>query len=105
FDAAGQKVMDKVITVLQSNSKLSIELSSHTDSRASDEFNLSLSKKRAQFAVDYIVSKGIDKKRMKAVGFGETKLLNKCANNIDCSDDDHKMNRRTEFKITESPSL
>ncbi|MBL7917916.1 MAG: tetratricopeptide repeat protein, partial [Bacteroidia bacterium] len=58
FDAAGQKVLDKVITVLQSNSKLIIELSSHTDSRSSDQFNLALSKKRAQFAVDYMVAKG-----------------------------------------------
>ena len=105
FDASGQKVLDKVITVLQSNPKLMIELSSHTDSRASDEFNLALSKKRAQFAVDYIISKGIDKKRLKAIGYGETKLLNKCANNIDCTEEEHKLNRRSEFKITESPSL
>jgi len=104
FDAAGQKVLDKVIGVLQSNPGLFIELSSHTDSRASDEFNLALSKKRAQFAVNYMVAKGIAKTRLKAVGYGETKLLNKCANNVDCSDDEHKLNRRTEFKITESLS-
>lgn len=105
FDAAGQKVLDKVITVLQSNPKLIIELSSHTDSRSSDEFNLNLSKKRAQYAVDYMASKGIDKKRLKAVGYGETKLLNKCGNNVECTDEEHKINRRSEFKISESPSL
>lgn len=104
FDAAGQKVLDKVITVLQSNQKLLIELSSHTDSRSSDQYNMTLSKKRAQFAVDYIVSKGIDKKRLTAVGYGETKLLNKCANNVECSEEEHKLNRRTEFKITEKTS-
>jgi len=105
FDEAGQKVLDKVITVLLSNPKLIIELSSHTDSRSSDQFNLALSKKRAQFAVDYMIAKGVDKKRLKAVGYGETKLLNKCANNVECTDDEHKVNRRSEFKISESPSL
>ncbi len=103
FDAAGQKVLDKVSSVLKANPQLIIELSSHTDSRASDEFNLALSKKRAQFAVDYIVSKGIAKKRLKAVGYGETKLLNKCANGVECTDEEHGLNRRSEFKISELP--
>ncbi len=103
FDEAGKKVLEKVASVLKANSKLMIELSSHTDSKASDEFNLNLSKKRAQFAVDYIVSKGIDKKRLKAVGYGETKLLNKCANGVECTDEEHGQNRRSEFKITEIP--
>ncbi|MBK9284349.1 MAG: OmpA family protein [Sphingobacteriaceae bacterium] len=103
FDNAAQKVLDKVITVLNSNSKLLIELSSHTDSKASDDFNLRLSQKRAQHAVNYLISKGIDKKRLKAVGYGETKLLNRCVNGVDCYDEEHAKNRRTEFKITESP--
>ena len=105
FDDAGQKVMDKIITVLNSNPKLIIEVSSHTDSRSSDEFNLALSKKRAQFVMDYMTAKGINKIRLKAVGYGETKLLNKCANNIECTDDEHKINRRTEFKISEQANL
>lgn len=105
FDDAGQKVMDKIITVLNSNPKLIIEVSSHTDSRSSDVFNLALSKKRAQFVVDYMTAKGINKLRLKAVGYGETKLLNKCANNIECTDDEHKINRRTEFKISEQANL
>jgi flagellar motor protein MotB len=102
FDAAGQKVLDKVISILQSNQNLVIELSSHTDSRSSDQFNMALSVKRAQYAVNYMVSKGINKKRLMAVGYGETRLLNKCVNNIECSEEEHKVNRRTEFKITES---
>jgi outer membrane protein OmpA-like peptidoglycan-associated protein/tetratricopeptide (TPR) repeat protein len=102
FDAAGQKVLDKVIGIMNSNPNLIVELSSHTDSKSSDEFNLALSKKRAQYAVDYIISKGIDKKRLKAVGYGETRLLNKCTNGVDCSDEEHAKNRRTEFKVTEA---
>jgi outer membrane protein OmpA-like peptidoglycan-associated protein/tetratricopeptide (TPR) repeat protein len=105
LDAAGVQILNKVISVLNSNPKLMIELSSHTDSKSSDEFNLGLSKKRAQFAVDYMTAKGINKKRLKAVGYGETKLLNKCGNGVECSDEEHKINRRTEFKITEQPNM
>lgn len=105
LDATGIKILDKVISVLNSDPKLIIELSSHTDSKSSDAFNLTLSKKRAQFAVDYLISKGIAKTRLKAIGYGETKLLNKCKNEVDCTDEEHKINRRTEFKITEQASL
>lgn len=105
FDAAGQKVLDKVIAIMNTNTGLNVELSSHTDSRSSDQFNLSLSQKRAKAAVDYMIAKGIDKKRLRAVGYGETKLLNKCSNDVECSDDEHAKNRRTEFKIVESPKI
>jgi outer membrane protein OmpA-like peptidoglycan-associated protein len=78
-----------------------IELSSHTDSRSSDAFNLQLSQKRAKAAVDYLISKGINKNRLIAIGYGETKLLNKCSNDVNCSEEEHAINRRTEFKILE----
>ena len=101
IDAAGFNILDKVITVLKSNPNLSIELSSHTDSHSSDIFNLTLSQKRAKEAVDYIISKGINKSKLKAIGFGESKLLNNCKDDSLCSDEEHAMNRRTEFKIIE----
>ena len=105
IDEAGKNILDKVISVLKANTNLSIELSSHTDSRSSDSYNLSLSLKRAKAAVDYIISKGIAKVRLKAIGYGETRLLNKCNNNTPCSEEEHAVNRRTEFKIVESPKL
>ena len=101
IDAAGQNILDKVITVLNSNANLNIELSSHTDSRSSDSYNLSLSQKRAKAAVDYLISKGINKNRLKAVGYGETRLLNNCKNDAPCTEEEHAKNRRTEFKIVE----
>ena len=101
IDPAGQNILDKVITVLNSNANLNIELSSHTDSRSSDVFNLNLSQKRAKAAVDYLISKGINKNRLKAVGYGETRLLNNCKNDAPCSEEEHAKNRRTEFKIVE----
>lgn len=105
IDDAGKNILDKVITVLNSNPNLSIELSSHTDSRSSDSYNLQLSQKRAKSAVDYLISKGINKNRLKAIGYGETKLLNRCINNVECSEEEHAINRRTEFKIVEIGKL
>jgi outer membrane protein OmpA-like peptidoglycan-associated protein len=92
-------ILDKAFDVLKQNNKLELEISSHTDSQSSYGFNLNLSKKRAQAAVDYLVAKGIDKSRLKPIGWGELKLLNKCVNNFKCTDEEHRVNRRTEFKI------
>lgn len=105
IDAAGFNVLNKVITVLNSNQNLNIELSSHTDSRSSDIYNMSLSQKRAKAAVDYIISKGINKSRLKAVGYGESRLLNNCKNDVPCTEEEHAKNRRTEFKIVEVGKL
>ena len=91
--------LNKVINVMKENSNVTIEVLSHTDSRGNSDFNLELSQKRAQAAVDYIVSKGIDKKRLVAIGKGETQLVNKCKNGVDCSEEEHAQNRRTEFKV------
>ncbi len=105
IDQAGKNVLDKVINILATNNNLTIELSSHTDSRSSDAYNMLLSQKRAKAAVDYITAKGINKTRLKAVGYGESKLLNKCGNDVPCSEEEHAINRRTEFKIVEAPKL
>lgn len=97
---AAKVILDKVVQVMKGNTDLTIELDSHTDSRGTDDFNMTLSQKRAQTAVDYIASKGIDKKRLSGKGFGETKILNKCKDGVECSEEEHAQNRRVEFKIT-----
>jgi outer membrane protein OmpA-like peptidoglycan-associated protein len=61
---------------------------------------MGLSNRRAHAAVDYLVSKGISRSRLKSKGYGETKLLNKCADGVQCTEEEHKVNRRTEFKFT-----
>ncbi len=93
------KELDKLVLILKKNTHIGVELSSHTDSRGGDEFNLSLSQKRAEKAVQYIVGKGIEIERMKGVGYGETKLVNKCSNGVECTEEEHGKNRRTEFKV------
>jgi len=95
----GKAELDKLVKYMKEHPDLRVELSSHTDSRGSNKYNLKLSKKRAQSCVNYIVSKGISRKLISAKGYGETKLVNKCKNGVWCSKKDHQMNRRTELKL------
>jgi outer membrane protein OmpA-like peptidoglycan-associated protein len=98
-DAA--KELDNLVQILRDNPGIVVELGSHTDCRASDEYNLNLSQKRAESAVEYIIKKGkIPQNRISAKGYGETKLLNKCDDGVACSELEHAMNRRTEIRIT-----
>ncbi|GGG74344.1 cell envelope biogenesis protein OmpA [Parapedobacter pyrenivorans] len=96
-DAAA--ILDELVRTLRDNPTLKIELSSHTDSRGSDAYNMALSQRRAQSAVDYLVSRGISRDRMEAKGYGETKLVNRCANGVACSSAEHQANRRTEVTV------
>lgn len=91
--------LEYVIELMNDNPEIKVEMSSHTDSRGSNEFNQKLSQKRAQATVDYLVSKGIAKDRLIAVGLGETKPLNICRDYINCSEEQYAVNRRTEFKV------
>jgi len=98
-DAA--KELDNLVQILRDNPNIVVELGSHTDSRASDDYNLTLSQKRAEAAVKYIIEKGkIPSNRISAKGYGETKLLNKCDDGVACTEIEHAMNRRTEIRIT-----
>lgn len=94
-------ILDRLLDILRENPTLKIELASHTDSRGSDSYNLDLSQRRAQSAVNYLVSRGINRDRMVAKGYGETRLLNRCANGVECSVAEHQANRRTEFTVLE----
>lgn len=93
--------LDKVVAFMKNNPSVKIELSSHTDCRASDEYNMELSRKRAISAVMYIVLRGIDTQRIQAKGYGEHYLVNECEDGVDCSETQHQMNRRTEIKIVD----
>ncbi len=80
-----------------------IELSSHTDSRGNKPYNQKLSQRRAQSATDWLINQGIAPERIKAIGYGESQILNQCVNGIRCSDEEHRFNRRSEFKIIAGP--
>lgn len=96
-DAA--EVLNRLAAILQRHPSLKIELSAHTDSRGSDQYNLVLSQKRAESAVAYLRSKGIAADRLQAKGYGETRLKNNCSNGVPCSEAAHQLNRRTEVLI------
>lgn len=91
--------LDKAIEAMKQNPTVFIELISHTDSRGTNEFNMELSQKRASTAVDYIISKGVDKSRITGKGMGEEQLVNRCKDGVDCTEEEHSQNRRTEFRI------
>jgi outer membrane protein OmpA-like peptidoglycan-associated protein len=93
--------LNKLVAIMNDNPTLKIELSSHTDSRGSDAYNMALSDRRAKSAVEYIIENGIAKDRIVAKGYGETKLINHCSNGVKCSKAEHQANRRTEVKILE----
>jgi hypothetical protein len=98
-DAA--KILDKLAIFLKDNPAIKVELGAHTDSRGSDAYNMALSGRRAEAAVRYLVDVcGLNQNNITSKGYGETELVNGCANKIKCSDEDHQMNRRTELKIT-----
>jgi len=92
--------LDKLVTILIDNPEIIVELGSHTDSRGSFKYNETLSQRRAESAVAYIISKGIEPDRISANGYGESVPVNGCVDGVKCSEEDFQMNRRTEFKVT-----
>jgi outer membrane protein OmpA-like peptidoglycan-associated protein/tetratricopeptide (TPR) repeat protein len=90
--------LDRLAGMLRQNADIKIQLGSHTDCRGNDAYNIALSQKRAQSAVNYLISKGIDPSRLTAVGYGETSPAASCAC-ARCTEAEHQLNRRTTFKI------
>lgn len=91
--------LNRVVEILNEYPTMTIELSSHTDSQGGAPYNLKLSNRRANSAGEYLISQGIDAKRIVSKGYGESKLKNHCADGVKCSDAEHQENRRTEFTI------
>jgi peptidoglycan-associated lipoprotein len=104
--AESKATLDTLYNILAENPTIIIELSSHTDTRGSEDYNLNLSQKRAESCVSYMINeKGVPKERITAKGYGESKTLDDCTKYSECPDDQsadcacHQLNRRTEFKI------
>ncbi|MFN8117031.1 MAG: OmpA family protein [Bacteroidia bacterium] len=92
-------VLDKVIVILKASPNVKLEVISHTDAQGDDASNLKLSENRSNAVIDYLVSKGIEKSRLKGIGKGELEIRNRCVNGVSCSDKEQEYNRRTEFKF------
>lgn len=91
--------LNKLVRFMMDNPGVKVEVGSHTDCRSSHKYNQTLSQNRANSSVAYIVSQGISKDRISGKGYGETKLLNECADGVKCTEGQHAINRRTEFKV------
>ena len=92
-------VLDKLVKVLKENADISIEVGSHTDCRATADYNHRLSQNRSESVVNYLVSNGISRDRLVPKGYGESQLVNKCADGVSCTEEEHQANRRTVIEI------
>jgi outer membrane protein OmpA-like peptidoglycan-associated protein len=91
--------LDLLADMLEKFPEISVELSAHTDSRGNDAYNQKLSERRAIAAKEYLVEKGVDPSRIIAVGYGETRLRNGCSDGVECTEEEHQYNRRTEVRV------
>lgn len=98
-DAAVQ--LEKIISFMNEYPTAKIDIRSHTDCRASDKYNDTLSENRAKSIQEYLVKSGIDPARLTGRGYGERQLVNKCADGVKCTEEEHQQNRRSEFIIVE----
>ncbi len=91
----------KIAEVLHDYPRMKIDVRSHTDSRASDSYNLKLSQRRAKSTAEWLIAQGIDASRITYKGYGETQLENRCSNGVKCTEEQHQQNRRSEFIVSE----
>ncbi|MEO5788823.1 OmpA family protein [Gelidibacter sp.] len=96
-----QVELEKLLAALNQYPNLKIQIRAHTDSRGNDAYNKALSQRRATSTLNSLVANGIDATRLSAVGLGETELVNNCNNGVDCSEEEHHKNRRSEFIVKE----
>uniref|UniRef100_UPI0040492FDE OmpA family protein n=1 Tax=Flavobacterium sp. TaxID=239 RepID=UPI0040492FDE len=89
----------KVVEVMQQYPNLKIDVRSHTDSRQTTKYNASLSERRAKSTVKWLIENGIEASRLTGTGYGESQLINECADGVKCPETEHQKNRRSEFII------
>ncbi len=99
LSAIGRAELDTLVLFLKENKDVTVDVSSHTDSRGRSDYNMNLSKLRSQSCVNYLVTKGIPRVKLNVKNYGETELLNQCADGVECTEVLHQINRRTEFVI------
>ncbi|MEO8237865.1 MAG: OmpA family protein [Flavobacterium sp.] len=92
--------LEKIVEILNQYPDFKLDIRSHTDSRQTARYNEVLSNKRAKSTIKWLVEKGIDPNRLTGKGYGETQLVNHCADGVKCSEEEHQLNRRSEFIIT-----
>ncbi len=92
--------LEKILDVLNQYPNMKLDIRSHTDSRASLKYNEALSDRRAKSTISWLIKNGVSPDRLTGKGYGETQLVNRCADGVKCTEEEHQMNRRSEFIIT-----
>ncbi len=92
--------LEKILDVLNQHPTLKLAIRSHTDSRQTAAYNMQLSERRADSTMKWLIKNGISPNRLTSKGYGESQLINQCSDGVICSDEQHQMNRRSEFIIT-----
>jgi outer membrane protein OmpA-like peptidoglycan-associated protein len=93
--------LEKILDVLNQYPKMKLDIRSHTDSRGSFKYNEALSDRRAKSTINWLIKNGVNKNRLVGKGYGENQLVNQCSDGVECTEDEHQLNRRSEFLITE----
>lgn len=94
-----EEVLAALAEILIANPQIGVELSGHTDSRGADDYNMELSQKRIESAIRYLETLGVEREMLLGKGYGESQLKNHCANGVECTEEEHAQNRRTEFRL------
>ena len=92
--------LEKILDVLNNHPTMKLDIRSHTDSRATFKYNEALSDRRAKSTIEWLVKNGVARNRLTGKGYGETQLVNGCSDGVPCTEEQHQMNRRSEFIIT-----
>ncbi len=92
--------LEALVQLMKTYPSMEIELGAHTDTRGERDYNLNLSLRRAESAKSFLISRGINKERIQAIGYGESRPRNHCYDDVECSEAEHEYNRRTEVKVT-----
>jgi outer membrane protein OmpA-like peptidoglycan-associated protein/tetratricopeptide (TPR) repeat protein len=92
--------LEKILDVLNQNPTMKLDIRSHTDSRQTFKYNEALSERRVKSTVGWLIKNGVDSNRLTGRGYGETQLVNKCSDGVKCNEEEHQLNRRSEFIIT-----
>jgi outer membrane protein OmpA-like peptidoglycan-associated protein len=91
--------LEKVYAYMTQNPNVKVDVRSHTDSRAPDDYNVALSDRRNKSTIKYLIDRGISPSRLTGRGYGETEIQNQCTNGVKCSNQEHEFNRRSEFIV------
>lgn len=91
--------LEKILSIMQQNPLMIVDIRSHTDSRQTAKYNEGLSNRRAKATMDWLIKNGIEANRLTSKGYGESQLLNRCADGVECTEEEHQANRRSEFII------